>query len=75
MLGRERLMAKSPARNSPCWCGSGKKYKKCHLDADLKARERNAAPSTRAREYWEIQRSVLKAPIRSDEVGPPRRGK
>ncbi|MEW5849012.1 MAG: SEC-C domain-containing protein [Myxococcota bacterium] len=19
--------------NSPCWCGSGKKYKKCHLDA------------------------------------------
>src|SRR5688572_20117605 len=18
-------------RNSPCWCGSGKKYKKCHL--------------------------------------------
>ncbi len=21
-------------RNEPCWCGSGKKYKKCHLDAD-----------------------------------------
>ena len=21
-------------RNSPCWCGSGKKYKKCHLQAD-----------------------------------------
>ena len=21
-------------RNDPCWCGSGKKYKKCHLDAD-----------------------------------------
>src|ERR1039457_1755129 len=20
-------------RNEPCWCGSGKKYKKCHLDA------------------------------------------
>jgi len=19
-------------RNAPCWCGSGKKYKKCHLD-------------------------------------------
>jgi uncharacterized protein YecA (UPF0149 family) len=18
-------------RNEPCWCGSGKKYKKCHL--------------------------------------------
>lgn len=24
-------------RNAPCWCGSGKKYKKCHLNEDLKA--------------------------------------
>ena len=24
----------TPGRNDPCWCGSGKKYKKCHLDAD-----------------------------------------
>ena len=23
-----------PGRNDSCWCGSGKKYKKCHLDAD-----------------------------------------
>ncbi|TNE49742.1 MAG: preprotein translocase subunit SecA [Deltaproteobacteria bacterium] len=22
-------------RNQPCWCGSGKKYKKCHLQQDL----------------------------------------
>ena len=22
------------ARNKPCWCGNGKKYKKCHLQAD-----------------------------------------
>lgn len=33
-----------PGRNEPCWCGSGKKYKKCHLtadeEADRKARER-----------------------------------
>lgn len=21
-------------RNDPCWCGSGQKYKKCHLDRD-----------------------------------------
>ncbi|MDQ1472788.1 MAG: hypothetical protein QOJ99_4268 [Bryobacterales bacterium] len=26
--------APSPGRNDPCPCGSGKKYKKCHLDAD-----------------------------------------
>ena len=23
-----------PGRNDPCWCGSGKKYKKCHLTSD-----------------------------------------
>ena len=21
-------------RNDPCWCGSGKKYKKCHFESD-----------------------------------------
>jgi preprotein translocase subunit SecA len=28
---------KKPGRNDPCWCGSGKKYKKCHLNDDLRA--------------------------------------
>jgi hypothetical protein len=23
-----------PSRNEPCWCGSGKKYKKCHQPDD-----------------------------------------
>ncbi|NJM40059.1 MAG: hypothetical protein HC853_04460 [Anaerolineae bacterium] len=23
-----------PGRNEPCWCGSGKKYKHCHLKED-----------------------------------------
>ncbi|MBZ4421361.1 SEC-C domain-containing protein [Myxococcus sp. RHST-1-4] len=23
-----------PGRNEPCWCGSGQKYKKCHLSDD-----------------------------------------
>ncbi|MGC8780151.1 MAG: SEC-C metal-binding domain-containing protein, partial [Anaerolineae bacterium] len=26
--------SKTPGRNDPCWCGSGKKYKHCHLRAD-----------------------------------------
>jgi hypothetical protein len=26
--------AERPGRNDDCWCGSGKKYKKCHLRAD-----------------------------------------
>jgi hypothetical protein len=27
----ETAPAIKPERNAPCWCGSGKKYKKCHL--------------------------------------------
>lgn len=26
-------------RNDPCWCGSGKKYKKCHLEFDARLAE------------------------------------
>lgn len=29
--------ADKPGRNESCWCGSGKKYKKCHLAEDQKA--------------------------------------
>jgi uncharacterized protein YecA (UPF0149 family) len=28
-------------RNEPCWCGSGKKYKKCHLEEDAKKRSKS----------------------------------
>lgn len=31
----KRNEMKKLARNDLCWCGSGKKYKKCHLDADV----------------------------------------
>ncbi|MEE8555202.1 MAG: methionyl aminopeptidase [bacterium] len=30
---------KIPGRNDPCWCGSGKKYKKCHLARDGKVQK------------------------------------
>lgn len=33
---------KRPRRNDPCWCDSGKKYKKCHLHSD--ERGETAAP-------------------------------
>ena len=33
-----------PGRNEPCWCGSGKKYKKCHLpEEEAKAADRACA--------------------------------
>lgn len=28
--GATPVSSKKPGRNDPCWCGSGKKYKKCH---------------------------------------------
>jgi len=32
-------------RNDPCPCGSGKKYKKCHMGKDLEGAEPTAAPA------------------------------
>jgi uncharacterized protein YecA (UPF0149 family) len=29
-------------RNDPCWCGSGKKYKRCHRASDEKKRYEEA---------------------------------
>lgn len=31
-------MSTKIGRNDPCWCGSGKKYKKCHEAFDAKCR-------------------------------------
>lgn len=30
------LQTVKPQRNDPCWCGSGKKYKHCHMKSDNK---------------------------------------
>ena len=32
-----------PGRNDECWCGSGMKYKKCHLEADAEVTSRQLA--------------------------------
>jgi methionyl aminopeptidase len=42
----EEVVARTtrPGRNDPCWCGSGQKYKKCHLDADAVASPSRPAP-------------------------------
>ncbi len=42
-------MAATMGRNDPCHCGSGKKYKQCHLAADeAKARDARAKESAQA---------------------------
>jgi hypothetical protein len=33
-MSRLSLITQILTRNGPCWCGSGKKYKKCHLVKD-----------------------------------------
>ncbi|MGA2149054.1 MAG: SEC-C domain-containing protein [Bryobacteraceae bacterium] len=50
----------APGRNAPCWCGSGRKYKRCHLDADVKAAAERSTPLVpRARDIFEIRESIL----------------
>ena len=39
MLKFFREMLQNMKRNDPCWCGSGKKYKKCHADFDARLEE------------------------------------
>ncbi len=35
-----------PGRNESCWCGSGKKYKKCHLpEEEKKAAAKACSPN------------------------------
>lgn len=35
-------MPQKPGRNDPCWCGSGRKYKNCHLREDEAVHARQA---------------------------------
>jgi uncharacterized protein YecA (UPF0149 family) len=40
----DNIPAKLPGRNEACWCGSEKKYKKCHFHEDEeKLRKKYAA--------------------------------
>ena len=35
-------------RNEPCWCGSGEKYKRCHLATDERKRASARSAGTSA---------------------------
>ena len=39
LLGPEEQAIPVLGRNDRCWCGSGKKYKTCHLAADDRKRQ------------------------------------
>ncbi len=40
-LKEDESPAVIPGRNEACWCGSGQKYKKCHLVEDEKKAAKN----------------------------------
>lgn len=48
-----------PGRNDECWCGSGKKYKKCHWQTDERLQE------LYDKGYEVPTRDILKAPLTS----------
>jgi hypothetical protein len=52
--------AVKPGRNDPCWCGSGKKYKKCHLAADEEAARPAGGPKL----------VPMKRPVPLEDAGP-----
>lgn len=56
-----------PGRNEPCWCGSGKKYKQCHLRKDSEDR-REAAYAAQAAKM--AARNAGKNVVTGGKAGP-----
>ena len=52
-------MSKKIGRNDPCWCGSGKKYKKCHLN---RGSEATAKPSEIFNDFKKLPPKICCAP-------------
>ncbi len=57
-----------PRRNDPCWCGSGKKYKKCHLPTDDAGTTSPPGPAEAAR-YGLMPRPGRNAHLVIDDAG------
>ncbi|MCI5902380.1 MAG: methionyl aminopeptidase [Blautia sp.] len=55
-------MALKIGRNDPCWCGSGKKYKKCHENFDAKVE------MYRQKGYAVLDRNLIKTPEQVEKI-------
>ena len=56
-------MAKAtPGRNDPCWCGSGRKYKRCHYLEDLGAEVPSGGGSPRLGSSRDFPPGILLGP-------------
>ncbi|MCD6586075.1 MAG: SEC-C domain-containing protein [Desulfobacteraceae bacterium] len=51
LFGMEKQEKPTPklGRNDLCWCGSGKKYKKCHMESDAGKVSRSLASTCTTR--------------------------
>ena len=57
---------KKPGPNDPCYCGSGKKYKKCHMQADQAEAAKAAAQTAEgkrtlrfaAADKWNMEKPI-----------------
>jgi hypothetical protein len=61
-----------PGRNDPCPCGSGKKYKQCHLDKDEAAR-RKALAKKQGEAGKDADKEAAPAAAEPAKPGPPPR--
>lgn len=48
LLGPQDDTVPNLGRNDRCWCGSGRKYKACHLAADDRKRSASRSAAVRA---------------------------
>ncbi len=56
-------------RNDPCWCGSGKKYKKCHLGKE-DDQSFSTEPPTKKNDFYAVTASVIKGNVTPGRVVP-----
>lgn len=53
-------------RNKPCWCGSGLKFKKCHLERELQPRQNPYDAAARQRKLMTFEECLHPAASSSD---------
>jgi hypothetical protein len=63
-------MPEKPGRNDACYCGSGKKYKKCHLQADEES-ERKALAEKAAESLAKLKADQEKTEAEAKKAGEP----
>ena len=57
-------MEEKRGRNEPCWCGSGKKYKRCNLNRDHEPRLQPWEADQGLRQYYGVRRCMAPESVR-----------